>query len=85
VFTGRIVTIFNVWVGQLVTRTKPKTLDRRLCTGRSEEAVVIFLFGLEALLPRDSRVLHVLSPPPPNYRLLLVITVIKPSFYWLPQ
>jgi hypothetical protein len=34
-----------------------KTLDRRLCTGRSGEAVVIFLFGLEALLTRDSRVL----------------------------
>jgi hypothetical protein len=63
----------------------PKALDRRLCTGRSQEAVVIFLFGLEALLTRDSKVLHVLSPPPPNYRLLLVITVIKPSFYWLPQ
>jgi hypothetical protein len=28
---------------------------------------------------------HVLSPPSPNNRLLLVITVIKPSFYWLPQ
>ncbi len=26
----------------------PKTLDRRLCTDRSGEAVVIFLFGLEA-------------------------------------
>jgi hypothetical protein len=25
------------------------------------------------------------SPPPPNYRLLLAITMIKPSFYWLPQ
>ncbi len=35
----------------------PKTLDRRPCTGRSQEAVVIFLFGLEALLTRDSRVL----------------------------
>ncbi len=35
----------------------PKTLDRRLCTDRSVEAVVIFLFGLEALLTRDSRVL----------------------------
>ncbi len=34
-----------------------KTLDRRPCTGRSQEAVVIFLFGLEALLTRDSRVL----------------------------
>ncbi len=28
---------------------------------------------------------HVLSLPPKNYRLLLVITLIKPSFYWLPQ
>ncbi len=27
----------------------------------------------------------VLSWPPPNYRLLLAITVIKHSFYWLPQ
>jgi hypothetical protein len=35
----------------------PKTLDRRPCTGRSQEAAVIFLFGLEALLTRDSRVL----------------------------
>ncbi len=35
----------------------PKTLDRRLCTGRSGKAVVIFLFGLGALLTRDSRVL----------------------------
>jgi hypothetical protein len=34
-----------------------KTLDRRPCTGRRQEAVVIFLFGLEALLTRDSRVL----------------------------
>ncbi len=34
-----------------------KTLDRRPCTGRSQEAVVIFLFCLEALLTRDSRVL----------------------------
>jgi hypothetical protein len=34
-----------------------KTLDRRLCTDRSGEAVVIFLFGLKALLTRDSRVL----------------------------
>jgi hypothetical protein len=25
------------------------------------------------------------SPPPPNYRLLLAITVIDPSFYWFPQ
>ncbi len=36
---------------------RAKTLDRRLCTDRSGEAVVIFLFGLEALLTRDSRVL----------------------------
>jgi hypothetical protein len=35
----------------------PKTLDRRPCTGRSQGAVVIFLFGLEALFTRDSRVL----------------------------
>ncbi len=35
---------------------QPKTLDRRLCTGRSWEAVVIFLFGLEAHFTRDSRV-----------------------------
>jgi hypothetical protein len=28
---------------------------------------------------------RVLSPPPPNNRLLLAITVIKLSFYWLPQ
>jgi hypothetical protein len=62
---------------------KPKTLDRRLCTGRSGEAVVIYLFGLEALLTRESFL--VLSPPPPNYRLLLANTVIKPSFHYLPQ
>ncbi len=37
--------------------TAPKTLDRRLCTGRSQEAVLIFLFSLEALFPRNSRVL----------------------------
>ncbi len=34
-----------------------KSLDRRPCTGRSQEAVVIFIFGLEALLTRESRVL----------------------------
>ncbi len=56
-----------------------KTLDRRLCTGRSGEAVVIFLFGLEALLTRDSRVLSCVVSPPPNYRLLLATTVITVS------
>ncbi len=35
----------------------PKTLDRRPCTGRSREAVVIFLFGLEVILIRHFRVL----------------------------
>jgi hypothetical protein len=39
------------------SRVYAKTLDRRPCTGRSQEAVVTFLFGLEALLTRDSRVL----------------------------
>jgi hypothetical protein len=34
-----------------------KTIDRRPCTGRSLEAVVIFLFCLEVLFTRDSRVL----------------------------
>ncbi len=42
-----------VWKGHC----KSKTLDRRPCTGRGQEAVVIFLFGLEALFTRDSRVL----------------------------
>ncbi len=46
------------------TPLPPKTLDRRPCTGRSPEAVVIFLFGLEALFTRDSRVLSFMSPPP---------------------
>ncbi len=34
----------------------PKTLDIRPRTGRRQVAVVIFLFGLEALWTRDSRV-----------------------------
>jgi hypothetical protein len=34
-----------------------KTLDiRRLCTDRRQDVVVIFLFGLDALFTRDSRV-----------------------------
>ncbi len=70
------------WIQRWLT---PKTLDRRPCTGRSQEAVVIFLFGLEALLTRVSRVLSYAASSSPNYRLLLVITVIKHSFYWLPQ
>jgi hypothetical protein len=41
----------------VLTRLYPKTLDRRPCTGRSQETVVIFIFGLEALFTRDSRVL----------------------------
>ncbi len=55
----RLVSIGQVRQVRLHTKertARPKTLDRRLCTDRSGEAVVIFLFGLEALLTRDSRV-----------------------------
>ncbi len=45
---------------------RPKTLDRRPCTGKSQEAVVIFLFGLEALLTRDSRVLSYAASSSPK-------------------
>jgi hypothetical protein len=45
-----------------------KTLDRRLCTGRSQEAVIIFLFGLEALFTRDSRVLFCAVSPSPKLK-----------------
>ncbi len=45
-----------------------KTLDRRLCTGRSGEAVVIFLFGLEALLTIDSRVLSCVVSSSPKLK-----------------
>ncbi len=45
---------------------KAKTLDRRPCTRRSQEAVVIFLFGLKALLTRDSRVLSYAASSSPK-------------------
>ncbi len=69
--------------------TNAKTLDRRPCTGRSQEAVVIFLFGLEALLRRDSRVLSYAASSSPKLwaaigyysdqtQFLLAPTVIRP-------
>jgi hypothetical protein len=45
------------WLKILVIGYSAKILDRRPCTGRSQEAVIIFLFCLEALFTRDSRVL----------------------------
>jgi hypothetical protein len=56
----------------------PKTLDKK--TGRSQEAVVIFLFGLEVLITRDFRAqpcaVSSLSRTVPM--LLLAIMVMKP-------
>ncbi len=70
---------------------KQRHQTRRPCTGRSKDAVVIFLFGLEALFTRDSRALlyRMLSPPssPNSYQLLwrsnqllLAPTAIKPVY-----
>ncbi len=55
-----IVQLYNV------NSQNPKTLDRRPCTGRIQYAVVIFLFGLEALLTRDSRVLSYAASSSPK-------------------
>ncbi len=43
-----------------------KPLHKRPCTGRSREAVVNFLFALEALLTRGSRVLSYAVSSSPN-------------------
>jgi hypothetical protein len=58
-----------------------KTLDRRLCTRGCVDLFIWFGGPLDKRFQGPSCAVS----SSPNYRLLLVITVIKPSFYWLPQ